>query len=99
MKHLDPLPLPDLANFSDLVFRPHPSRLGGHIQALHRIASGTVSVTRGGLNDGTTYEPYEMMTPDGETHAPLTQSMVSELLSALTHPPHTASSEPAGSSE
>lgn len=80
MTPLQPLPLPERAAFSDLVFRPHPDGIGGHTQALHVIGKGVISVTRGGQNFGTNEAPYEVMAPNGEIHAPLTAEMVTDLL-------------------
>ena len=70
-----------VAEFRDLVFRPHADKVLGHLHALHTYANGsTVSITRGGCNQGTADAPYEMMTPDGHVHAPLTTEGVTELL-------------------
>ncbi len=80
MKPLSELPLPSNPSFDDLVFRPHPDGKEGHVQALHKIGDGKVSVTRGGWNFGEPEAPYEMMSPDGEIHAPLTQEDVTRLL-------------------
>lgn len=81
---LDPLPIRAHASFYDLVFRPHRDGRLGHLHALHVLPSGnTVSITRGGLNDGEPGAPYEMLAPDGEIHAPLTVDDVTRLLSAF----------------
>lgn len=83
MQKLEPLPLPQDPTFEDLLFRRHSDKRVGHLHALHVTNDGKfVSVTIGGLNDGTPEAPYEMMTDDGETHAPLTEDGVTELLRA-----------------
>lgn len=86
MDRLEPLPLPERPTFSDLVFRPHPDGILGHTQALHAWPSemGFVSITRGGCNYGTTEAPYEMMGPDGDIHAPLTEEGVTQVLASYT---------------
>lgn len=77
----EPLPLPKNPTFDDLLFRRHGDFIVGHLHALHTLEDGQlVSITIGGRNDGTQEAPYEMMTPDGETHAPLTENGVTALL-------------------
>lgn len=83
MTTLQALPLPNPASFGDLVFRPHPDGLPDHFQALHLVPGGYLSVTKGGRNDGVPSAPYEMMTPDGVTRAPLTEKDISSLLPRL----------------
>lgn len=83
MKQYDPLPLPENPTFEDLVFRRHNDGRVGHLHALHTTHDGKlISVTIGGLNDGTPEAPYEMMDAAGETHAPLTEDGVTEIMRA-----------------
>lgn len=83
MKQYDPLPLPENPTFDDLLFRRHNDGRVGHLHALHVTHDGKfISVTIGGLNDGTPEAPYEMMDDAGETHAPLTEDGVTELMRA-----------------
>jgi hypothetical protein len=82
---IEQLPLPPNPSFDDLIFTPHSDGRPGHLHALHQLDNRWwISVTRGGSNDGTPEAPYEMMVvPNGETHAPLTQSDVTALLRNL----------------
>lgn len=84
MQILEPLPLPRNPRFEDLVFRPHRDGLPDHSHALHKFEDGRiVSITKGGRNMGEPGAPYEMQSPDGEIHAPLTSHDVAGLLIAL----------------
>lgn len=87
MTPLDPLPLPDNPSFPDLIFRQHPDGRQGHTQALHTLGAGRVSITCGGLNLGEPRAPYEMQSPDGEIHAPLTADDVTRLLQQFSRAP------------